>query len=99
MSGGSYNYECFRVHDVAEQIRNTNTDPRRAAFQKLLLLVSDAMHDIEWVDSCDYGPGDDHAAIDAVFASLTATPEIIIKAAAYDNMKELLQKFFKNDKV
>lgn len=64
MSGGSYGYICFRIKDAAQEIRNVETDPRRAAFQKLLFLVAEAMHDIEWVDSCDYGEGDDHKAID-----------------------------------
>lgn len=43
-------------------------DPRRVAFVAHLRLVVVAMHDIEWVDSCDYGPGDDGKAIEAVFA-------------------------------
>jgi len=41
---------------------------RRAWFAKLLRKVAKAMHDIEWVDSSDYGPGSEVAAIDAVEA-------------------------------
>lgn len=95
MSGGSYDYLCHKVEDMAERLRGTREDPRRAAFQKLLMLVSKAMRDVEWVDSCDYGPGDDHKSIDAVFAFLGNDPEIVKKAAAYDALKVTLEKFFK----
>lgn len=96
MSGGSYDYIYSRIEDI--RIQGQDTDPRRAAFQKLLHLVAKAMHDIEWVDSCDYGPGDDHKAIDAVFAFMGSDPSIIAKAHAFDSMKERLQEFF-NEKL
>lgn len=38
----------------------------RAWFVELLRLVSKAAHDIEWVDSSDYGPGDEVEAIRAI---------------------------------
>lgn len=38
----------------------------RLWLSKLLELVSEAMHDIEWVDSCDYGPGDELESIQKV---------------------------------
>lgn len=93
MSGGSYDYVCFKISEI--ELRKCLTDPRRAAFQKLLKLVGEAMHDIEWVDSCDYGEGDDHAAIDACFAFLTSNPEIIKKAHAYDELKGMIKEFLK----
>ena len=98
MSGGAYDYITFKFMEMADTLRHTDTDPRRAAFAKLLKLVAKATHDIEWVDSCDYGPGDDHASIDAVFAFLGKDPEIIKKAAAYDSMKTQLKEFFKDIK-
>ena len=91
MSGGSYDYIGYKINEI--EIRNIHDDPRRMAFQKLLKLVGIAMHDIEWVDSSDYGPGDEYEAIDACFAFLKADPEIIIKSHAYDGLKELLKKF------
>ena len=57
MSGGSYDYVGYRIKDI--QLRGVETNRRRMAFQLLLKLVGEAMHDIEWVDSCDYGPGDE----------------------------------------
>jgi hypothetical protein len=92
MSGGSYDYVYGRIDDI--ELRNRETDPRRAAFQKLLKLVARAMHDIEWVDSCDYGPGDDHQAIDAVFSFLGADAVTIAKARAYDDLAGTLKNFF-----
>lgn len=97
MSGGSYNYAFHHIDDLASEISKTDSDPRRASFVKLLKLVAKACHDIEWVDSCDYGPGDDHKAIDEVFSFLGNDPELIKKAHAYDNLKETLLKYFEEE--
>lgn len=88
MSGGSYDYICYKIEGI--ELCNIDKDPRRASFQKLLKLVGEAMHDIEWVDSCDYGIGADHNAIDRVFGFLGTDPEIIKKAHAYDQLRERL---------
>lgn len=42
------------------------SEPFRRWFATHLRLVAEAMHDIEWVDSGDYGPGDEIKAIEAV---------------------------------
>lgn len=63
MSGGSLDYVCYKVEDVAGQIGGT---PLYDAFSKHLKLVSKALHDVEWVMSSDYGSGDDEEAIRAV---------------------------------
>lgn len=91
MSGGEYNYICFKIGDIRIPINN---NPRRAAFQKLLKLVAEAMHDIEWVDSGDYSPGDENKAIDEIFSFLSESPEKIIKAAAFDSFKEDIKEWF-----
>ena len=91
MSGGSYDYVYNKINDITIECQATN--PRRASFQKLLKLVAEAMHDIEWVDSCDYSKGDDHAAIDACFAFMGSDPSIITKAHAYDSLREQLKQF------
>lgn len=56
MSGGAYGYLYERVQDMAERLRHTDTNMRRAAFRVLLLRVAEAMRAIEWNDS---GDGDD----------------------------------------
>lgn len=98
MSGGSYDYACFKIDNMVDELRHTESNPRRAAFKKLLGLVAKAMHDIEWVDSCDYGKGDDHAAIDACFAFMGTDPSIITKAHAYDSLREQLIQFMEINK-
>ena len=92
MSGGSYDYAYHKVRDLGESIRDQDKNPRRAAFAALMLLAAEAAHDIEWVDSCDYGPGDENAAIDKVLAFLKADPETVKKARAYDVMAAHLKK-------
>jgi hypothetical protein len=62
MSGGSMNYIYSRLEYEANFRQDT---PERRAFAKHLELVVKALHDIEWVDSGDYGPGDENAAIRA----------------------------------
>lgn len=93
MSGGSYNYVFTRIEDI--EIRYADTDPRRASFQKVLKLVAKAMHDIEWVDSGDYGKGDEHEAIEAVFSFIGLDPLAALKAAAYDEMMGHLTEIVK----
>lgn len=92
MSGGSYDYAFHKIEDMADSLR-LRDDPRRIAFQKLLHLVGLACHDIEWVDSCDYGQDGDHEAIDKVFAFLKADPATIAKAHAFDEFKAKISKF------
>ena len=60
MSGGSMGYLYSRIEMDADFAQDT---PERKAFAEHLKLVVKALHDIEWVDSCDYGPGDEVPAI------------------------------------
>jgi len=60
MSGGSLNYLYSKVLHDSDFPLDT---PERIAFAEHLKLVAQALHDIEWVDSGDYGPGDESAAI------------------------------------
>lgn len=69
MSGGEYEYAYSRVGIVADEIaEHEPITPLRAAFVAHLRLVAKALHDIEWVDSCDMSPGEEEAAIRAVLA-------------------------------
>jgi hypothetical protein len=61
MSGGSYQYAYYRIEELAGEIRTTTA--LRKAFKAHLLKVAKACHDIEWVDSADYSPGDEDSAI------------------------------------
>lgn len=75
MSGGSYNYAYHRINELASEIRGNSAE--RCAFRHLLTKVATALHDIEWVDSGDYGPGDENKAIAACLS-----PDIRFEAAA-----------------
>lgn len=69
MSGGSLDYACYKMDSIIEQIEREA--PYRGmtvlhkAFVAHLKKVSKALHDLEWVYSADYGPGDEEAAIKA----------------------------------
>lgn len=62
MSGGSWNYICFKIEEVAERLM-FSSDPMRRALGRKLEPFAKALHDIEWVDSNDYAPGREHEAI------------------------------------
>lgn len=82
MSGGSLDYVYLKVQEAAERIGGS---PLHDAFREHLLLVAEALHDVEWVLSGDYGEGDDDAAIRAVIhpgAELLAATKRAEKALA-----------------
>ena len=70
MSGGSMDYLYRRVEDATVyNSTHPGANALRGAFRAHLLLVAKALHDIEWVDSGDYGPGRECDAIHACFAA------------------------------
>ena len=89
MRGGSYDYVYQKIEDIT--LWNTRNNKKRLLFQKLLKLVSEAMHDLEWVDSCDYGEGDENKALDAVFDFLKGDAETKWKALAYDEIVAVIK--------
>ena len=82
MSGGSMDYLYQRVESDARFHRNT---PARVAFAKHLELVCKALHDIEWVDSGDYAPGDEDASIRACLG------QDAVLSAAVENAEAALE--------
>lgn len=62
MSGGSWDYLCYKIEDAAQRLQSSK-NPTRKAFGNHLKLIADAMHDIEWVDSADKSQGDEIASI------------------------------------
>lgn len=87
MSGGSMDYlYCKLENDANFRL----TTPERKAFAKHLVKVAKALHDIEWVDSGDYGPGDESEAIRDCLA-----PGMVLEAAidaAHEAAKELREE-------
>lgn len=87
MSGGSMNY----LYSKLEYDANFDMDtPERRAFAKHLKLVAKALHDIEWVDSGDYGPGGDTEAIRACLSSGATLNETVQPADRGSELSEVL---------
>ena len=66
MSGGSLDYACRRIDDLAGEIEQRAETPQHRAFATHLRLVAKAAHDLEWMWSGDTSPGDEVAALNAV---------------------------------
>lgn len=62
MSGGSWDYICYKVSDAGDRLRRESC-PHRQALGWHLKDIADALHDIEWVDSADKSPGDEIPSI------------------------------------
>ena len=92
MSGGSWEYLCFKIQDAADQLVHSK-DPLRKAFGKHMSLVADAMHDIEWVDSGDKGHGDEIEAIRAVLEPNVSEKVLPILIEDANALIEQLQEF------
>lgn len=81
MSGGSMNYLYSRIESDLSFRLDT---PKRRAFKAHMMKVIKALHDIEWVDSCDYGPGREVASIMACI-----TPSDILAEAIAETRRGL----------
>lgn len=88
MSGGDWNYIYSRVEDVGERLRREE-QPERKALGRVVMALAKALHDIEWVDSGDYAPGEERAAIAAVFEAAHGDPDKANLAVLVDEAKEL----------
>ena len=65
MSGGALNYMYGTLEALAEQIERRADSALHKAFARHLFKVAQAAHDLEWVWSGDWSPGDEEAAIKA----------------------------------
>lgn len=92
MSGGSWDYLYSKLEDAANRLKADNCPHRRALGKKMQLMAED-MHDIEWVDSCDYSPGDELKSIDTVLGWNNAPGLVLVEAL--ELAKEQLKEFDK----
>lgn len=94
MSGGSWDYVYQRFEGVSGRLISSK-EPLRRALGKKIALIADAMHDIEWVDSCDLGKGDDVKSIEKALgkdARLIELDEVCKEAHTIrDRLGELLE--------
>lgn len=95
MSGGCYDYFSLRIDEFIDRLENDTK--QRKSFKKLLQLISEAVHAIEWVDSGDYSPGDENKALDKVFNFLKGDKETRFKADCFDEIKELFNTIENKD--
>lgn len=96
MSGGSWDYAFVKIEDWASELKQSGSPLRRALGRRLDVLAV-AMHDIEWVDSCDTVPGDEFEAIRKALgesAGELELSELVEEAAALkDKIDESLKRF------
>ena len=82
MSGGSLDYVYRQVEEAAHGVTSLAQTPLHRAFAAHLELVARALHDLEWVMSCDYAPGGEIEAIRAV-----VTPAVELEYARANAVK------------
>lgn len=60
MSGGSHNYAYCKLNDIAADFdyKEIGHLAARQKVAKILRLMAEICHDIEWIDSGDYGESD-----------------------------------------
>lgn len=80
-------YLFSKVEDVALWLKEEK-DPYRAMFGNHLLKVARALHEIEWVDSCDKSYPDDINAIKQVFDN----PDELALSVALDRAQETINE-------
>lgn len=80
MSGGSYDYAYSKIEDLACEIKSRAQTIERKAFAAHLEKIAKAAHDIEWVDSGDYGPGDENKSIRECLGNGVILLQVVIEA-------------------
>ena len=97
MSGGFYNYADYNLRSFIGEFAAEANTPLRKAFLVHLADVAEAIHAIEWVDSGDYGPGDEEEAIKKVLGPhwKELTLEEVLKEM--DSTREQLKELFENE--
>lgn len=88
MSGGEWNYAYMRIDEIANKLLQEK-NIKRKILGVLMQKLSKALHDIEWVDSEDYGKGDDTKEINEVlnFSKNNEIAKILIEELK-SNLKE-----------
>ena len=91
MSGGSWDYFCHKCADVAAELES-EACPLRRSFGAHMQLVAKAMHDVEWVDSCDMGKGDDLESMRKVLGEGADIKEIQVLLSDGRKIVDALEK-------
>jgi hypothetical protein len=79
VSGGSWGYFSFKLEEVADRLIDSRPTTSqyllRRALGKHLKKCATALHEIEWVDSCDTSPGGEKEALKACFENAVQSIE------------------------
>jgi len=86
MSGGSLEYACYKIEEIASSVRRRAERPIHKALADHLDIVAKALHDLEWVWSGDYSGGQEDEAIMAV-----VNPVDVLATATRDAEKALAE--------
>jgi len=95
MSGGHYDYQFGRVGDLADAVdRERDHRGQRAIVVRLLRGLAEICHDIEWIDSGDYGQRDWHLMVEPKLDRLLKPDmvELVHKAALWDEACKLFNE-------
>jgi PHP family Zn ribbon phosphoesterase len=88
MSGGSWDYVCYKFYDVAERLQRSQCSYRRA-LGKQVQTIGVAMKAIEWVDSSDCSPPHD---TDAIKKALGQNGEKLVLEQLVEDAREIHQR-------
>jgi hypothetical protein len=88
MSGGSWDYVCWKFQEVGDRLCSEK-DPLRRALGKKVNALAEVMKAIEWVDSCDSSHPEDTDAIKA-FLGEQANEEAL--AVLIEDGKKLIEQ-------
>ena len=75
MSGGSWDYFTYKMDDVANRLKE-DKEPLRRAFGEHMRLCAEAVRAVEWVDSGDWGDGDEMEYIRKALGDSAAEKEV-----------------------
>lgn len=97
MSGGFYEYADYKLRSFIGEFAAEANTPLRKAFLTHLIDVAEAIHDIEWVDSGDYGPGDENESIKKVLGPHWKELTLESVLQEMESTKEQLKELFENE--
>jgi len=94
MSGGAYEYLCFKLEDVASRVKGNNDHPAiRRRISEYLKCLGNIMHEVEWEDS---GDGGDWIKVRKELRAIEKLGKLdevkLDKARKFDMIKEIVEE-------
>ena len=98
MSGGSWDYLYSRIEDAGDRLVGSKC-VKRATLGRLMLRVAEAMHAIEWVDSCDWGQGDELEHIENVLKFDVSKEAVEVIQGRIDELQKQLDSLSHENQI